>query len=404
MSHRPAWQDQKTLWMAAATATLLAVILFTPSVDLRGTIPRLSSHSAAPGGARGLHDLARRLGWDVRRSDSRTLPAGGGRTEYAVLDPIVPLTPGEIGTLLSRVREGAGLLTVADQESPLADSLGVRASGSRSGELAWDSSSDVCPQRSRFALREPLWDVPAIETSRRGPTTMVTFVTLLSEWVGSPERPAVVGYPLGRGRVVVVSDPLLLANDVLKECRLPLGVAMAGALRYLRAGDAGTRPTLVFDEFHHGYGAQPSIRRAAARLLFDTPPGRGLLQISLAGVILLAAMGPRPLPPRPEVRVQRRSPLEHVVALATAYQEVGATRTVTRRLVQGLRRRLTHGRIAPASVSDEIFLRDLAAAQPRAQEDVELVLRSLTTSITARELVATRDSIKRIETSLGHHE
>lgn len=401
MSGGPAGLQRQQLWIVAAIAALLTVILFTPSVDLRGTIPRLSSYSAAPGGARGLHELARRLGWDVIRSDSQTLPPPRGTTAYVVLDPIVPLTAGEVGTLLSRVRAGAGLLTVAERDTPLADSLGLRVV-SRSAALPWDSTS-ACPKRSRFALRAPLWSVPSIEPSRRGPTSMVTFVGLQAEWMGSPDMSAVVGYPLGRGRIVVVSHPLLLANDVLRECRFPVGLGAAGFLRFLRGRDDGaSRPLLVFDEFHQGYGAQPSVRKAAARVLLGTAPGRGLLHISLAGVILLVAMGPRPLPPRPEMRIERRSPLEHVFALATAYQAVGATRTVTRRLVQGLRRRLTHGGVAPAGVSDETFLRELAAAHPRAQADVDRVLASLATSITARELVATRDSIRRIEEVLGH--
>ncbi|MCR4340262.1 MAG: DUF4350 domain-containing protein, partial [Gemmatimonadaceae bacterium] len=277
------------VWIAAGLATIVAVILFTPSADVFGTVARLSSYSAAPGGARGLHDLARRLGWTVARSTSRHLSGEQTTSVYAVLDPAIPLTRGEVGDLLSRVRAGAGLLIVAERETPLADSLGVKV-GSNRGALLWDTT-DACPEKRRFALRAPLWDVPTIQLSRQDSARIVSVLALQVAWISSPELPAVVGFELGRGRVGVVSDPLLLANDVIKECRFPAGLAVAGLLQYLRGtGDGANRSLLVFDEFHQGYGPQPSIKNVAGRMLFVTAPGRGLAQVALAGVILLAAV------------------------------------------------------------------------------------------------------------------
>lgn len=388
------------MWVAAGLATIVAVILFTPSADVLGTVARLSSYSAAPGGARGVYELARRLGWDVARSTERVLPGEQTTPVYAVLDPAVPLTGGEVADLLARVRAGAGLLIVAEREAPLADSLGVRV-GSTFGALPWDTTN-VCPARRRFSLRAPLWDVPTVQLSRRDSASTVTFLALQVAWIGSADLPAVVGFELGRGRVGVVSHPLLLANDVIKECRFPAGLAVAGLLQYLRGtGDGAKRSLLVFDEFHQGYGPQPSIRNVAGRMLFGTAPGRGLVQVGLAGMILLAAVAPRPLPPRTGSKRQRRSPLEHVEALATAYHAVGATRTAARRLVRGLRRRLSHGRIVATSETDETFLRELASAHPEVEVEVERVLHSLANRHTARELVATRDAIRHIERLLG---
>jgi hypothetical protein len=400
LSGRHRWKEKPVVWVAAGLATIVAVVLFTPSSDVLGTVARLSSYSAAPGGARGLYELARHLGWDVARSTSGRLPGEQTTPVYAVLDPAIPLTGGELGDLLARVRGGAGLLIVAERETPLADSLGVRV-GSRFGALPWDTTN-VCPERRRFALRAPLWDVPTIQLSRRDSVKVVSFLALQVAWIGSAELPAVVGFELGRGRVGVVSDPLLLANDVIKECRFPAGLAVAGLLQYLRGpGDGASRSLLVFDEFHHGYGPHPSIRNVAGRMLFGTAPGRGLAQVALAGVILLAAVAPRALPPRSESKRERRSPLEHVEALATAYHAVGATRTAARRLVRGLRRRLSQGRIVATSESDEAFLRELAATHPEVEVEVDRVLQSLANRSTARELVETRDSIRRIERLLG---
>ena len=390
------WFEKPAAWIAAGLGTVVFVVLFTPAVDIWGTVAQLSSFSAAPGGARGLYELADRLGWDVSRSDSPELPASSTTAVYAVLDPPLPLTAGEVHDLLTKVRSGAGLLTVAGRNTPLADSLGVRA-GEATGGIPWDSS-DVCPEQARFSLRTPLWDLPAVEITRNGPSRTVPFLMLDRAWIGAAELPAIVGFSYGQGRVGVVSDPMLLTNDAIRECRYGTGLAIAGVLRYLKSGPRGaTRSALVFDEFHQGYGVQPSVGRAASRTLVGTEAGRGLLQLSFAGIVLLAAVSPRPLSVREQAQPRRRSPLEHVQALASAYQAVGATRTATRLLVHGLRRRLSHGSVTRRPGTDEIFLRELASARPKTRMEVERVLRSLTNPTTARELVATRDSIRRIE-------
>lgn len=400
MSDTRRWQDKPSTWIGAGLAAIVVVALFTPSADIRGTVPQLSSYSAAPGGARGLSEVARHLGWKVTRSTSKQPPHRGSAAVYAVLDPAIPLTRGEVSELLSRVRAGGALLIVAERKTPLADSLGVQV-GFLSGSMPWDSTN-TCPPRRRFVLSAPLWDVPAIGTVRHGPATTHTFLALEGSWIGSPGLPVVLGFELGRGRVGVVSDPLLLSNAVLKECRFPAGLAVAALLQYLGESPPGSiRSELVFDEFHQGYGVQPSVGRVTSRMLLASGPGRGLLQMALAGVILLTAIAPRPVSPRKEAVPQRRSPLEHVRALAAAYQEVGATRTATRRLVGGLRRRLARGSSGANSDGDETFLRELAAAHPNVAAEVDRVLHSLANRTTTRELVATGESIHRIERLLA---
>ncbi len=108
---------------------------------------------------------------------------------------------------------------------------------------------------------------------------------------------------------------------------------------------------LVFDEYHQGYGDHPGTVRGIVTYLGRTASGHLVLQLAGAGLVLLLAVGPRLLPPRAAERIERRSPLEHVDALARAYRAVGATRTATARLVHGVRRRVEHSLGARSAVS-----------------------------------------------------
>lgn len=404
--------------VAALVLVLLLTLLFTPDNTERAGDPRLTTHSAAPQGARGLFEVARRLGWPVEQRDrpfDAPLPANA---VYATLAPAIEPTPRETGMLLDAVRRGAGLLFVASNDQPLADSLGLGASGS-GGVLrlgAGPAAGVRCDSVGRTERGAISWFDDRVHSywltradsarpSGLARADTVTFAAADSlrlrraargrpSGVDTLPLPAALGFPYGRGRVVAIADPDLLRNDVLRACRWGMGVTAVRMLEWLsddtratadtaaagaarsplgparRNGRAG-RP-IVFDEYHHGYGTHASPWRAVRRALTHTAPGRALLQAGVAALLLLAALGARPLPPRPRRAVERRSPLEHVEALARAYAQVGATRLAARRLIRGLRRR--HAHAGWRATSDEEFLRSLAERRPAAAPAVARLL------------------------------
>ncbi len=71
-----------------------------------------------------------------------------------------------------------------------------------------------------------------------------------------------------------------------------------------------------------------------------TPAGWAVLQLVAAGLLLLVLGAIRFGPVVPAVERRRRSPLEHLDALASGLERSGAARTATRLIVNGLRRRL----------------------------------------------------------------
>jgi hypothetical protein len=144
-------------------------------------------------------------------------------------------------------------------------------------------------------------------------------------------------------------------------------------------------------------GRHASVIGAMKRALANTPVGHVALQVMLAGLVLLIALGARPIPPRPRMRVERRSPFEHVGALARAYSQIGATRLAARRLVRGLRRR--HG--AGNRVEDDAaFLRRLTIRHPALRPNVERLIAATQTVLPPREFTLLADDIDTIERTL----
>jgi hypothetical protein len=210
-----------------------------------------------------------------------------------------------------------------------------------------------------------------------------------------PTAPAAIGFPVGAGRVVALADADLLRNDVIRICRWGLGVS---AVRELEWVSRGARPVLVFDEFHQEEPEGSGTWTVAWAFLTDTAPGHAVLQAIVAGLILLVALGIRPVVPRAPERIERRSALEHVEALARAYAQAGATKVATRRLLRGLRRRHAHG--VWRAASDERFLDAVAQRHPAVTADTRTLLDAAGRSLTPAELLAVGQAVDHIDRTL----
>jgi hypothetical protein len=387
-------------------AIVLLVALLTPEPSQgRAGDPRLSSHLSGSLGARALAETAERFGFKVERRDSVGAPdasAARGQTIHAVLGPPVRITGPEAHAYLEAVRGGDALLLVIDDRNALSDSLGL-----------WRSPSGVLerpPIAERYGCRRdltpPLWPdnrvhLYALRWLRQVPSDRKVFATLTPDRrdLGPPGE-AAAGFALGRGRVVAIPDPDLLRNDVIRRCDWGTDLLAMRMLEWLRAGGEQPRDALVFDEYHQGYGPRPSAIGTAAQFMLAHPIGRALLALTLAGLVLLASAAPRPLPPVDPPSIERRDPLEQVDALAHAYEQVGATRTMALRLLRGVRSRTDGGSPTARSRSDEEFLAAAASADATVADDVALVRRALREPVGTHELSEVGGALRRIEVSL----
>ncbi len=372
----------------------VAVAIFTPEAPGMREGGR-SSYSSGPDGIRMMFELAERMGWEARRrvAPLDSVPALPSAV-HLVVSPAQALGAHEVNRLLSHVRRGGGLIFSVDDADEIADSLGL-ATGRPSRMLeTFDDAG--CPPREPFdasfmsippETHQIVWRRPA-----PGPTVpLVKSHSRLESGV-----PVIVGFRLGAGRVVAVSSSAVFTNQSLRECRWGADLATARVLEYVRPGGV-SRPTLVFDEYHHGFGMRGGTLKAIAGYLSHTSSGRFLAQALIAGLLLVLAKAPRPVRPRDPVRIARRSPLEHADALGQAYSDVGATRTMATRLVSGLRRRV--GRAVPgaARLDDPAFLAAIAGLAPALAPRVSVVERALREPITAREVADVGAAVRDIE-------
>lgn len=358
-----------------------------------------SSYSAGVDGLRLARDLASRLGW---KTEARETAFSDTLREPAPLQVLVSarVSAIEAGALLAFVRNG-GRLLVAGPAGALDDSLPLVAG--EPGELAERYGAAGCADRG-------LWPTMLTQFSRIGtarwrrpaPADTVGFgrVIVRREASGEPlEERAGFGFALGRGRIVAVADPNLLANDVIRRCQLEADVTFVRMIEYLAGGTQGER--IAFDEYHHGYGVRGGSLTAIRMYLAGTPSGRMLAQMAVAGLLLLLAFAPRPLIPRDPTHVARRSPLEHADALAHAYAGVHATGTAASRLVAGVRRRTRRDRIRHRE-SDEALLATAAAASSEAATAAALVTQAMDGRLADRELPRVAEAVRTIEQALTH--
>ncbi|MBC8087784.1 MAG: DUF4350 domain-containing protein [Phycisphaerae bacterium] len=389
-----------------AVLVLLTVLFTKTTVTGRNGDPRLSTTSTDPLGAKLFYELAGRMGYDVRRDSTQTAPRDVN-TILAVLDPTVSLEDVEVHGLLEHARLGGALLLVLnDRTGLLNDSL--KLSIDRDGGFVRADIPGVkrCGAGMSFT-QNGMWFGPPRLLSFEGidslPTPRQTFVSVAGNDAtgrGLERLPSVVGAPLGRGRIVVAADPDVLRNDALRNCNYGLDLPMVRALDYLSDRDGVNRRKLVFDEFHLGSRARFTARGIVTQYLTRTQSGNAILQVCVAGLIFLLAAATRVLPPRHDARVERRSPLEHVDALARAYAQVGATRTGALRLVRGLQRRVGGVRRASTRVNDDAYLLRIAESIPAVKPDVTIVRHALANAVSQREFVDVGNAIVRIEAAL----
>lgn len=389
------------------TVLLVFAVLLTP--ESAPVVPdrRVTTYSSGPGGASGIYDIAKFLGWRPKR---RVTPLTGDldtAAVYAVLAPLIPVTATSTHALLEAVRGGAGLMYIVSDSGTLEDSLQVnRADTGYAPTPMPQEMRPHCKPDNVDNMLEWFRDgvhLYRLDAHRAVTSAMPVFITVDRPVRGArslPTEPAAFGFTLGRGRVVVYSDADLLRNDVVRICKWDIGPRVMQSLDWV---SGGRRRTLVFDEYDQGYGRQPSTPRVIQQFLFGSIAGRGIAQILAAALVLIFALGVRAIPPKDVPRIERRSPLEHVDALARAYERIGATRLVARRLAAGLRRRHGRGVWSARAAStgpgdaDERFLSAVVAGHPGVAADAQRILSAERLPVPPGGLQAVADAVDHID-------
>ena len=373
---------------------LLLFVIFAPQ-QRPDAGPGYSSFATGPAGARALYEVLGRVGFTVTRNEKPLTSAPDSTGTYVLLSPAQPLTQVERDNLLHAVRNGATLVFTPGDGDPIVDSLGFEpmrppefnslsqttvAGGNPPAEnpdpaaifqRAYPISIAVAA-RPGFHSQTFLWlDALIPDSSAQDSATTTTAAP-----VDSTRHPALVlGHRFGRGYVVAIAPAPIVTNQLMHEPRAAIAIVRAIQFASASLASAPHSNMVVFDEYHHGFGTHADMVAAIERGLMTTPPGRVTLELVAAALVLLLSYGVRPLAPLPVPHPSRRSPLEHVGALAYAYRQVDARRLGAGRLLHGLRRRHSLG--LPASLPDSVYLAAVTTRVPGVAADVDRILTDL---------------------------
>ncbi|CAN5261971.1 hypothetical protein BH20GEM2_BH20GEM2_16060 [soil metagenome] len=359
-------------WLAAGMVMVVVALalLVGPDAERNTADPRPSTLLATPRGTRAVYLAFGRL----------DIPVEQRLTPFADADPLVgplvmlapgePPTPHELAALAEYLQAGGTLIYAARPGDPTLELLGLRL------ESVEDRDTDsvgatATADPTYHALTRGMRPVPGFRWvfADSSPALDGPVDPLL---VTASGRETAVRYRFGEGGVLAFSDAAPFTNLEIQGG----GAALLLARAATAVGQPGAR--LRFDEYHHGFRAGGSAVGGTFRFLRDTPLGHAALQLALATAGLLWLVGSRfggvvaAPPPR------RRSPLEHVRALAEAYRQAGADDTVRRLLLSGLARRT--GRRPPRDAGEAAALlgrsgpEELPASPVALAREIDLLL------------------------------
>ncbi|PYS25722.1 MAG: hypothetical protein DMF72_00865 [Acidobacteria bacterium] len=203
-----------------------------------------------------------------------------------------------------------------------------------------------------------------------------------------------IDYPHGKGRIVLLADPYIVANN---------GINRADNLQLAINVVAGGGGLIAFDEFHQG---RASTHNALIQYFEGTPILAICAQLALIGLAIVWSRGTRFARPLPLPQVDRRSSLEFVTSMAELQQRARAHDLALENIYARVRRVLVrHAGLNNNSPRGEIAMR-VALRSKLDRNQLESLMRSCEDIINgaptnAKETLRLVRQLRQIEASLG---
>lgn len=385
------------LALAVLTAAVISWLAWQGMVHETGSDDVRTTLSAKEHGLLACYMLLERLDVPVERSHTMLRPDRLAEAGVVFLiDPVIAMTTYETTDLRAWVTQGGVLITT---ETP--SDLGLHGSSDpgqdRSGWYQSPSATTKVDRQplARDVLKTHFQTDDVFEMTPRVPDKPGDVLTPLY----TDDHGIRIGeHPLGRGRIIFLSDCSFLANDHIG--RADDAVLAANLVSYARAV-SGTG-SVLFDEYHFGHRGFNEGLGVLAGLLFTTSAGWAVLTLTVAGLGLLYYMGRQFGPRRGLGKQRRRSKLEHVYAVGATYRFAGAHHLALRLIYGWFRQRVTEQTGLPAGAPSRLIAGELArrpgvhAAECRRAIDTCDALVSQT-KVTQRQFTAALEQLARIE-------
>jgi Domain of unknown function (DUF4350) len=211
---------------------------------------------------------------------------------------------------------------------------------------------------------------------------------------GGDRGSLLIDYPHGKGRIVLLADPYIVANN---------GINRADNLQLAINVVAGSGGLVAFDEFHQGRAA---TQNALIQYFAGTPILAICAQLGLIGLAIVWSRGTRFARPLPLPQVDRRSSLEFVASMAELQQRAKAHDLALENIYARVRRVLVrYAGLSQTATREQIAVRVAARAHLN-QKQLESLMRSCEDVINGaptngRETLRLAKRLREIEASLG---
>ncbi|MEW6030964.1 MAG: DUF4350 domain-containing protein [Chloroflexota bacterium] len=292
-----------------------------------------------------------------------------------ILSPLLEITESELKSLDGWVEDG-GTLILAGATIPLLPAFEHFGFSMR----YLDRPARELLAQTPILTSPPLTDPAIVDAEFYLRTDRTDFVAHLA----LAERPVIVSFERGKGRVILSTVAHPFSNLGLKEAGNAELVLNLVSL-------AVRRGAVWFDEWHHGIqnnilGPEQWLRRTSA--------GHALVFVALAVFLALIMQGRgfgRPVPLPYELR--RRGPLEHVTAVANLNRRAGHRAATLHQYHQRLKRHLGKRYRLDPSLPDADYVRALGGYNPSIdqKELLDLLTRLSQENVSEGELVKLAD-------------
>jgi hypothetical protein len=210
----------------------------------------------------------------------------------------------------------------------------------------------------------------------------------------TPKGTLLVDFPHGRGRIILLSDPFIVANG---------GISLRDNLQLALNVLAAPAGLVAFDEFHQGHG---TTHNAFVGYFAGTPVLAICGQIVLLILLVLWTRGRRFARPLPLPQVDRRSSLEFVASMAELQQRARAYDLAIENIYSRTRRVLARYAGVDYNSPRKVIAERIAARSALNAHQLETLMRQSEDAINGagigeRQTIQLVKRLREVESALG---